>query len=881
MSHDLSSNARQSVQASPKPFDDIEDLYIAQIVKAPGSIEIVKSPGSGQTETETLPAIFSGEMLLYGRIKDETFVVERLRRIALYGSPMEKRADDPIVTLSLAGPLAETVIQPPSPAGSIEYVPLQLHYADLSMRLPPLSESQDAVFPQVERIAASVTWEPADKADPSAVNLEVSLIADKQVVVTLGTVRTVILEPIVLRFQLAGSGSPKPAAAHHSLPTNCLPPPGGPCGPGLSTVTRLLPIKFVNFSTQFSLSTVETMCKTQLCGVPLVTGDCPPVAGGVCEVWRNKAALDLTIQSTIDNATAHTGYHEIDQTQETGPTGIQTLGYYYPNAPLIVVYLVDALLDRPGGGISHDCGQASAYSILDLNKMGANPYLLAHELGHVLGLYHPDESTKPYPGSWESVMKASGAFSPNPSANTLYNCRIFTAGMAGSPLNPIVTTTNINDCFRPDPVDHFIRDFPTDSGIEPSVPPSGEDHWSNSSIWNRRSNTSGNTSGNPQHEEPYCTDATNYLYVKLEYRTSLRDPVTVDLYLADPGVTPGHEYLTPLVSPNSIVFDPPPVPGLPSIASLSWSPLTALSGYPQACCVYALAHSADEPPPFADPLTVTFRDVFPLLGTDNDIAQRNLHVQACTTTKNMLLQTWLPWARMANPFKRTARARLEVDATQALGLRSLALEVNNKPGCKIKAGEQTSVTLSDALRPADHMILRFRATLPPNAPEGMTFPIHLRFIVNNKVVSGYTHLIRVVPLPEAVLQVLDHLYGALRDVGAGCRSKQAQDLAEKVKGIMLGERRATGQRGRRSVWRSKVRNLSKDVAALAKSLELNTDEPERKVVRQKLYKLSRQLLAPKNMPAAAVIEGIRDSADRIQEPAGHLARRLPAAPRQL
>ena len=194
------------------------------------------------------------------------------------------------------------------------------------------------------------------------------------------------------------------------------------------------------------------------------------------------------------------------------------------------------------------------------------------------------------------------------------------------------------------------------------------------------------------------------------------------------------------------------------------------------------------------------------------------------------------------------------------------------------------MAITDALRPDDHRILRFRAALPPNASEGKEFPLHLQFIVDGQLVSGYTHLLRVVPLSEAVLQVLDRLYGALRDVSIVCKSKQTQDLAEQAKEIVLREQLVTQQPlgcsgllwmilRRRNEWRSEVGGLSKDVAALAQSLESHDSEPECVMVRKQLYKLSEQLLEPQDTPDAVFIEGIRDLADRIQEPAGRLARR--------
>jgi hypothetical protein len=54
-----------------------------------------------------------------------------------------------------------------------------------------------------------------------------------------------------------------------------------------------------------------------------------------------------------------------------------------------------------------------------------NYYHLAHELGHVLDLYHPWDTGKPLAkrGSWGSVMEGSGFCLDNPNAQSAKNCR--------------------------------------------------------------------------------------------------------------------------------------------------------------------------------------------------------------------------------------------------------------------------------------------------------------------------------------------------------------------------------------------------------------------------------------------------------------------------
>ena len=406
-------------QPLPGPIDDIRDLYIGRIAKAEGLIQL-QSQGP-------LRVLWEGEVLFYGHPEGGRFVVERLRRIALYGSPLEPQPNDPIGTFSLVGPLAETSLQP-GPAGSTEKLRLQIHYRALSVELPPLRKSEDAVFPQVEQVIANLQWKQNGEVAGTTVQLDVELEASEWVERKLDILRSVKLEPVTVSLRLAGSEKPPVRSrTHDSLAPSCPQPPATACSPGMETVTRTLPLKFISFSNRL-LADVENLCKVQL--------------SGVCEVWRNKAALDQVVGPDIKEGTnAEKGAKSsVDQTQEYG------LGTFYSSPSQVEIYLVDRLLDHPGGGIAYDAGQSSAFCILALDKVSVNPYLLGHELGHVLGLDHPGGAGV-FPGSAGSIMEPA---TPNSPTNTLHNFRVLTAGANATPLNPIVATTTFPDCFHPD-----------------------------------------------------------------------------------------------------------------------------------------------------------------------------------------------------------------------------------------------------------------------------------------------------------------------------------------------------------------------------------------------------------------------------------------------
>jgi hypothetical protein len=308
--------------------------------------------------------------------------------------------------------------------------------------LPPRLECKngeytDAVFPQLEKIAATLDWTVTDQTE-SAVILEVKLSAGELIDKKLGLVQGVTLDPIVVPFYPTGPREDRPVVAH-SLTSRCPPPPGGAC---VSTWKRILPLRFISLATA---ADVEAVCQRQI--------------DGVCEVWRNKGALDLEVAAHIVETTESQkgryaalglfGEGELSDLRDTNDT-------LYATTTQVEVYIVDRFLVNHGGGVAYDCGQASAFCILELGSANAplastartNKYLLAHELGHMLGLAHPDEEDEEIVASSpRSVMEPGN---PNPRANTLFNCRIFTDRPGEPPHNPIVTTTNQADCFRPD-----------------------------------------------------------------------------------------------------------------------------------------------------------------------------------------------------------------------------------------------------------------------------------------------------------------------------------------------------------------------------------------------------------------------------------------------
>jgi hypothetical protein len=426
MSKDDQISGQDLKQSSERPFDNIESVYVGHIVETKGTL---------QTDAHIVPLTMWGEVLVYGHLEDGVFVVEHLRRIALYGSVVDPYKDDPIGVLSLVGPLNQLAMDA-GYTGTTHDLQLQLHYAALSSELPPRYEEEDALYPQVETIAAKLSWAQVGKSELSGVSLEIKFDANDLLDRKLGIVHTVALDPIVVPFYPIQSDGDRPAQ-HHSFSPHCPPPPVGPCVP---TLKRRLPLRFVNLSTA---ADAEAICQQQI--------------DGACEIWRNKGALDLEIEAEMieTDSDQKASYSVLERSDEFSlKTLADSNNALYATTTQVEIYVIDEFVVDHGGGYTYYGGVAEAFCILEVglnthhtSTARTNRNLLAHELGHVLGLAHPDGRQGSVPSSLHSVMRPGN---PNPSANTLFNCRIFTDRPGEPPHNPIVMTTNQADCFRPD-----------------------------------------------------------------------------------------------------------------------------------------------------------------------------------------------------------------------------------------------------------------------------------------------------------------------------------------------------------------------------------------------------------------------------------------------
>ncbi len=873
------------------------------------------------------PISASGEMLVLANIDEEgNPVIEAIQRFALWTPPLEEFGG----ILSLAG-LVNGLEFPPASQGEIKPFDVHMYFPVLG-RLGPIYVESDAEFVRLEIMRGQLEWVAQSTDSDRSFFLQVKLVLDEiagEAPPVDNFPKEVIFE-FNLEFLLLENSRGR-ALEHHSL-SACT--GSAPSGSGTQHDCRSLEIRFVNLSND----STETVMQIEH---PFID----ELVKGACEVWWEKGGIKINPEYSGPDAPAgysivnrpNATYSDLDFSEES------SLPSVYPGpsttSSYVAIYLVHRLLGdatnpRVGGAVAKNCGGNDPYVIIEIEKAKYNRYVLAHELGHVLGLRHPtgvdtvpdpDPVVQSFPnGSGSSVMTPN---SPNSPRNTELNL----LALNQSVIVPRLTTLGSSCNWDPNVLleknfYHVIRDFPYDDGTQPSSPypqPPVDVWWTHSSVWNAHQGPSANDPHNKYADgtnmfksdhspifelanEPTYSGP-NWMYARVHASQALPTTQTVKVYLYIGVPGSATEPLKPLLNPSrptphnptdpSVIFSGLafPKPGEPKTLGLSWS----AAGYPASCCVFAVASTSydksseitdiiSHPYNPADPTNPNVRhfyDLFGLLADHNDVAQRNLHIQGTASPSpssgtNTSSASMLSWVQIDNPFEEPAVARLDIDATHALGLQGLMLEVNDEIVGDIKLGDRTSVTIADALQPGEHKVLRIRATLPPSVSLDATFPIQLNFIVNDKLVSGYTHVLRIVPLGDAMLQVLDLVFGSMQDTAVGCESDLAQFVANRTLQILSKERarRSPGCFGLlwrlirpQNAWRSDLIKLSAEIAAVAGSLKDRT-EPECQRISRRLDDFSELLIKSKNTDPAILIEQIRDLADRIQEPAGRLAR---------
>ncbi len=465
-------------------------------------------------------------------------------------------------------------------------------------------------------------------------------------------------------------------------------------------------------------------------------------------VW-DKACTDLDIRATvtITNATLKTS---------SSLTDIRN-AYTDSDPSVIEVFFVDNPLPGIGGGSAGAIGVASCKPVI-AEPNGGNPVLVAHELGHVLNLLHPGTGSNSDPGT---VMAPTGSA-------MISGTQLVTHIMCTSIANPVLQTATTACCFTHDIPNHYLRDFPTDVGNEPSDPIGpGMNRYAMSNVWNRLTNTPGTPSAatGPEHEQPIrfnsdMTLRTNYLFARVEQLVNL--PVrsaVVRFFLKHPGSGGGAtnlQLLGEVAVPTGLGV------GAPQNLSLSW---TVPTGAPNHSCIFAVVRSDAEPE--GDQSSLDWWQFETLSYNDNDWAQRNLEISNVSSSNEGDSNTYesAPFFILLPPANQrpSSSLTLKVDATQARALRALRLELVNGRTTSLTPGRVQSIRI-DIRDVRERLVVVLHATLPRGLKVGTTLTVSVNPSIGKRDFMGWATQFRVARPRDVVAQSVDVAAAAFGDL---------------------------------------------------------------------------------------------------------------------
>jgi len=481
-------------------------------------------------------------------------------------------------------------------------------------------------------------------------------------------------------------------------------------------------------------------------------------------VW-NKGCIDINIRPTvfIDDPTLKTS---------SDLTAIRA-AFTDADPNVIEVFFVQNVLTAVGGGQAGAIGVASCKPVI-AEPNGGNPVLVSHELGHVLNLLHPGLGSNSDPGT---VMQPTGSA-------MIAGTNLVTHNMCISIANPVLATTVTACCFSHDKGDHFIRDFPTDAGSEPSDPlPAGMTRYSMSNVWNRLSATPGTFSAaiGPEHESPYrfnadMTPKTNFLFATVEQRQALKVRSAVMKFsLKTPGSGGGGANLTYLGQvnvPDALAL------GVPQTIQLQW---TVPAGAPSHSCVFGVVTSPAEPD--GDQSGLNWAQFEDLAHQDNDWAQRNLdieNVSSSNTDDSSNTVESAPWVIRLPKKIRTVDLGLEIDARAAAGLLMVEAEIPNVGRWKITPGKTLNIRTKISNQ-TGIVVVVLHARLPSRCPLKQRFTVLVNPRLGKTALVGFGTTFLVTSRRVVVDQLLDRTLAAFTDLGVAIDNGAACSLERQAR----------------------------------------------------------------------------------------------------
>jgi hypothetical protein len=683
-----------------------------------------------------------GELILEALADHPTSRGLRVVRFGLAATSVDaKRGPTGVITLT--GTSGGGVVRPAARASHLRVqIDCTINYESLDRARGVVADHACYYIPVVEPAAASI------EADVTIVGAELALTNGRlhvacaaggfnEIHAVVVTIDKAILRPlgrIATRYRVGGPGEWQLLEDANTDPSVCV-----------QTDSRQLTLQPVGFRTD------ETD--------PAPTGGTAAAQFAKAQAVWEKACITLQVNPIvlITDAALKTS---------SDLTAIRN-AFTDPDPSVIEVFFVANSLPLIGGGSAGGIGLASCKPVIAEPNSG-NPVLLAHELGHVLGLQHPSAISNSDDGT---VMAPAGSA-------MLPGSELVTHFMCTNVANPALATLPTLCCLTHDIGNHYIRDYPLDTGQQPSdPPPAGMNHYAMSNVWNRLENVAGsaNATTGPEHQQPirFNADLTlraNFLFARVEQLVDLKvRNAIVKFYRKDPGSGGGAQNL-------HFIGEAPVAPGLavgaPQYVSVPW---TIPSGVPAHSCIFAVVRSDAEPE--GDQSSLDWWQFENLARADNDWAQRNVDIQnfaasASYTSNRVESAVWfvhLP-PRKHRP---SSKMTLDLDARKAAGLVALDLEIVGRRKIKIEPGAGRRISI-DVRNQGEPLVAVLHAVLPRGARPGRTFDIAVNPSMGRPVV-GFMSAFRISSDREAVRQSLDIAAAAAAD-GANLTGLASADV---------------------------------------------------------------------------------------------------------